>query len=121
MAYLHQWKNSGLYREFSGRVSGEEVLESNLKLQGDPRFDTIKYIINDFLLVSDIEINIDEIKRIAAIDKAASLSNSKLKIAMIVKWESLLVWVHMYIESMKGSSYQYKVFDGFQEAEIWCE
>lgn len=120
MSYLHQWNNRGLYRRFFGRISGDEILESNLKLQGDPRFDSINYIVNDFLRISDFDIDSGDIKRISAIDKAAALSNSKIKIANVVKSDSLLAMVNTYIELMKASGYQYMTFDNFEAAEIWC-
>jgi hypothetical protein len=44
----HQWEPGGLVRRHSGVVSCEDIVSSDARLQADPRFGEVRYIIDDF-------------------------------------------------------------------------
>lgn len=119
MTYINHWEDRGLYRKFSDTISGKEVLESNFALQGDPRFDEIRYIINDFREITDFEVSYTDINVISAVDTAASLTNPNIKIAMIASLEPLLVWIKLYCDIMEDSPYICKIFDDMNAARQW--
>ena len=119
MSHLNKWESNGLYRGFSNKITGEEVLKINLDIQGDPRFDDIRYVINDFTGIVDFDISDSDIEKIVAMDNAASKSNPKIKIALISIFEPLLVWINNYCDAMQGSRYECKIFDNTQDAYKW--
>ena len=119
MAHLNKWEDSGLYREFKDSITGKEVLDLNLDIHGDPRFDNIIYVINDFTKVNDFEFSDMDIKLIAVTDNVATLSNPRLKIALIVTLQPLIKWADSYCEHMKGSLYKTKIFDNLSDAKKW--
>ena len=125
MTHQNNWQENGLCRVYSGKVSGDEVLSSNLVIQGDPRFADIKYVINDFtriteFIVGKVDIlNIAASDSIAAIDNISSHSNPVLKIAIVAVFEPLLEWINLYIETMQGSPLQCKFFPSIDEAYTW--
>ena len=53
MSHTNIWEPGGLYRKFSGVLSGLEILESNFEIHTDPNFGHIDYVINDFTEVTE--------------------------------------------------------------------
>ena len=110
---------SVIYRKFTNHVSGKEVLNINLTIQGDPRFDDIKYVINDFTQIIDFDFSDMDIQKIMVTDNAAAKSNPNLKIALILTLEPLLEWANLYCEYMKDSPYTCAIFDNIPDAKKW--
>ena len=119
MAHLNTWEEKGLYREFKDNITGKEVLNINFTIQGDPRFDQIKYVINDFTQVTDFDFSDLDIKLLAITDDIAAKSNPMLKIALIITLEPLLEWADLYCEHMKDSPYTCKIFKHLSDAKKW--
>lgn len=120
MSYKNIWEEEGLYRIFSGVTSGVEVLDANLSLHGDPRFDNISYVLNDFSQIEDFKVSDMEITLIANIDSAAEKSKADLKIAIVATFIPLLEWISKYAEKMVNSCYEVKLFDNLEDARQWC-
>ncbi len=121
MAYSNTWEEKGLYRVFTGITSGLEVIDSNLSIHGDPRFDEIHYVLNDFTAIEGFEVSELDISLIANVDKAATMSKPILKIAIVTTCSDLLQWVEKYLQRMSDSSYTCCVFDNLEDARKWCE
>lgn len=119
MAYQNYWEEKGLYRVFTGFVSGEEVLNSNLDLHGDRRFDDIRYVLNDFSSIEDFHVHDIDIKLIASTDNAASMSKPFLKIAVVAKNKDLIGWVEEYLKRMTDVSYDCHLFNDIDVARNW--
>jgi len=115
----YKWEEEGLYRKFTDKINGDEILDDNLKLQGDVRFDDIRYVINDFTQIRDFDFSVLDVKKVAVNDEVASLSNPKIKIALISGYEPLLKWLKLYSESMEGSLYKCGIFDNSDDAYKW--
>lgn len=120
MAYEYIWEDNGLYRVFTGTTSGTEVLNSNLSIHGDPRFDEIDYVLNDFLSIDNFEVSDMDIKKIAHMDSVAELSKPTLKIAIITTHSELLEWVNKYLMCMKDATYICNIFSNIDDARQWC-
>jgi len=119
LSHLNTWENKGLYRKFENKISGEEVLTSNLTIQGDPRFDDIRYVINDFTQIVDFEVSGADINIIAATDNAAAISNPSIKIAIVSTHDPLLAWIKHYCEIMKDAPFECKIFDNINDTYKW--
>jgi len=115
----YKWEATGLYRIFTGKINGNEVLGDNLKLQGNARFDDIKYVINDFTQIVDFDFYDLDVQKISINDKVASKSNPYIKIALISAHEPLLKWLRSYADSMEGSIYKCDIFDNTDDAYKW--
>lgn len=121
MSYENRWEGQGLYRLYTDKISGKEVLESNLSIQGDSRFDDIRFIVNDFTNITEFEISEYDISKIVAIDNAAAKSNANIKIAIAATNADLLEWIRLYSEKMENSLYKnIRVFDTVDEAYKWA-
>jgi hypothetical protein len=120
MAITNIWEDKGLERVFSDSTSGQEVVESNLSLHGDPRFDNIYYVLNDFSAVETFQVSKIDVSLIASIDDAATVSKPRLKIAIVATLDSLLEWIYKYCEKMQDSPYECRVFSDVENARQWC-
>lgn len=121
MPYKNTWEQRGVYRVFSGKITGEEILEAVQKVEADARFDKIKYVINNFLDVTEIDVSPKDIKIIAAIDTAAALSNSDIKIAQLATDPQIAALNVLYSEAAGSSPYPTKVFHTLEDARKWIE
>ena len=119
MSYQNIWKENVLHRTFSEKTSAKEVLDSNLLIHGDSRFDRINYIINDFTQIDDFEVTEPEVREIVAIDNAAVNSKPRLKIAIVATLQPLLEWINLYCKKMESSSYECKIFSDKDDAHEW--
>ncbi len=120
MAYINDWRVKGIYRVFIGEVSGDEIVEAVLEIEGDQRFDDLDYIINDFRRVDKYEVSERDIKTIVKIDKHAVKINSKIRIAIVATHEPIHEWAKLYCNKMHDSPYDCEVFNSMEKAEKWA-
>lgn len=121
MAVSNTWEEHGLYREFSGKIDGEEIWGANLALHGDERFDQIKYVINDFTHIDGFEIRDVDVDAIVVMDKTASISKPTLNIAIVVGFNSFRDLAIKYQQKMNGSAYQCEIFNSTTDARAWID
>ena len=107
------WKNNELLWELSGVISAEEIHQINLDHQGDPRWDDLRYLIDDFKNVISIDLPEEELIVVQAIDKAKAISNSYLKIASITNSNETIKLADFYDTD---TSWKYGVFETLTEA-----
>ena len=55
MAFDLVWEPSGVWRRYSGRLTAADLLASLNQVQIDPRYDTLRYSLNDFLAVENVD------------------------------------------------------------------
>ena len=119
MPHTNKWEPGGLYRKFTGTISGEEILDSNFELHADPNFQTINYIINDFTEVTDHSIETVHTKVYASTDEVASNTKGRLKIALVVTQESLIALANHYRNEMTGNRFECDIFQTIEDARKW--
>ncbi len=83
MAYEIVWESRGAYKRYFGHVTDEELMQSLIKIESDPRFDDIRYVINDFLEVEGFAVSEDSVRVLSALDNAAASSNPNIRIAIV--------------------------------------
>ncbi|MEJ2142238.1 MAG: hypothetical protein P8Y24_07760 [Gammaproteobacteria bacterium] len=121
MSYKNIWEQHGIYRLFSGKLAGKELLESIQQVEADARFDSVRYVINNFLDVTEIDISPKDIKIIAAIDIAAALSNPHIYIAQVATDPQIEKLNELYSSVAGKSPYPTKVFNNLEDARKWLE
>ena len=119
MPHKNTWEPGGLYRKFTGTISGEEILESNFELHVDPNFQTINYIINDFTEVTSHSIETIHTKVYASTDEIVSNTKGKLKIALVVTQSPLIALANSYREEMIGNKFECDIFQSIEDARKW--
>ncbi|GAV19655.1 hypothetical protein MMIC_P0605 [Mariprofundus micogutta] len=121
MAHSSIWETDGLYRKFSGDISGYEILQSNIELQGDARFKNIEYVINDFTDVTSHSVEVVHTEAYASTDQIVSHTKHRLKIALVVPQVEMLALAENYCELMKGQLFECDIFRSLEQARSWLE
>ena len=83
MSYEILWEPRGTVKRFYGHVTDGQLMQSVIDIEGDHRFDTLRYVINDFLAVASFAVSAANVRVIAAIDAAAALTNPNIKVAIV--------------------------------------
>ena len=112
------WEQSGVYRAFFDRADCDEFMQSLKEVHGDARFDDIRYVINDFTACTEIVFDAEAIREMSAMDMAASVSNPRIRIAIVGASEFVKAGIEAYMA--KGlSPYPIQLFASLDEARRW--
>jgi hypothetical protein len=117
MAFEIVWEPKGVYKKMVGSVSAREFMGSIAALQNDPRYDTLRYSINDFLEVDSFQATESDIHLFAATGIGASISNPKIQIAIVATDPQLIEMVKVYAAL---SPYKVHFFSTLGNARQWA-
>lgn len=118
MPYNIVWEAHGVIKQFSGLVNGEELLRAGTDTEADPRFDSYRYVINDFLDCTGFSIASPVVEEIAAIDWAASRANSRIRVAVVATAPEIIEASRQYAASPLNV-YPTRIFPTMAEARAW--
>ena len=121
MSHDDCWENKGLYRKYKGIVTGKEIHKSLEDAGGDARMDSLNYVINDFLDMTEMDVSIEELKKISALDYALALSNPTVKIAIVGTEEGFQAMATLYGSISYENPYESKVFGTIEDAREWVK
>ena len=93
-------------------------MESVADIEGDPRFDDLRYVINDFLEVVSFSVTEENVLAISAIDAAAAITNPNIKIAVVAIDQQVRALAELYAAS-PWNAYPTKVFADIAAARAW--
>ena len=113
------WSKRGIEWSYSGRVSGQEIIESQLGIYGDPRFDELKYQLIDLSSVDCFEVSEQDMKKVAHLDKAAARSNSKIRLAVVATSEQAIELLDQYTKYGGEKHWENAAFASRTAAEEW--
>lgn len=115
-----RWLNEVLHYKFSNRITGELLINNNMILYGDPRLDDLKFVIIDFTDTTQVEDFTErDIMQISASDKAAAISNPRIRVAIVVNQESLGTLAAFYTAHSRESPWEIEIFQDLAKAKIW--
>lgn len=89
MAYNIEWHETGVYRTFSGDITGAEVLECTQAIITDQQFDHICYLASDYLAITSADFSMQQADELAKLYISAAKANQHLKVAVLVEDETL--------------------------------
>jgi hypothetical protein len=119
MSHTNTWETDGLYRQFSGEVSGEEILKSNLESHEHHRFHDIKYVINDFTRITGHAVEPVHMEIYAGTDEMISRSKGRMKIALVVDQAAYLPLAEQYVALMEGKRFECRIFPTLEQVRQW--
>ena len=117
MSYKLTWEPRGVYWEYSGEVTGQEIIEASTAIYGDPRFDSLKYKLVNFMAADNVLINENEVNLIAFQHVAAANSNPYVKTAIVNHEINDLI--RLFIANLRESNWQVEAFTNLEEANNW--
>ena len=120
MSFEILWEPSGVVKRFYGYLTGDDLKESGKRLHGNEKFDIIKYVINDFLGVTEVSVTDDDVEEINAIDNAASYSNKKLKLSVVATNQRIVGLATQYANS-PDNIHPFGIFSTIEAARDWLD
>jgi len=120
MGYEIVWEPRGACKRFFGQVSDAELMRSVVEIEGDHRFDAIRYVVNDFRAVEGFQVTEENVMTISAIDGAASITNPTIKIAIVAVDAAVRAMAELYANSPLNT-YPTRIFAAMAEARAWAE
>lgn len=118
MPYRITWEEHGIHVRYTGIVTTEEVLAYATEVQGDARFDDIRYSLNDFSACEGVVSSQPALELLAAGDNGAAASNPRVKIAVVTDRQDVIDTVRAYLE-IGLSRYPLRIFPTLTEARAW--
>lgn len=112
------WESEGVHRVFVGRADCAEFLDSLRQVYGDPRFDDVRYVINDFTACTELSMDPEAIREMSAMDLAASYSNPRIRIAIVGTSELFETGIAAYA-GVGLSPYPLQLFASLDDARRW--
>lgn len=121
MPIQHSWKKRGVYRKLTGHITGQELIRAVEEVVVSPDFENFRWVINDFLEMTDHSVTTDDIEYLAAINAAASLTNPRISIAVVASESTIRVLAELFDTKSKelDSAYETRVFFSADEAKSW--
>jgi hypothetical protein len=124
MPYQISWEKKGIVYKFYDFITPKEVISSSEDKYGDDRFDSLRYQILDLseikpVAVNDPDMALQLVKRIAATDRAAAISNPDMKIAIVTSLEIISTLACLYSAELSDSPWMSSVFKTSTEAREW--
>lgn len=115
------WEHKGVYKHLSGFVSAEEFVRSVEAIQADPRFDEIRYVINDFCDVTGHQLTHELLSELAAIQYGAHASNPNCRVVYVGTDLALTCLLEDVLIGSMLSAYQVTLFASVPEAREWLQ
>ncbi|WP_444996972.1 hypothetical protein [Aliikangiella sp. IMCC44359] len=122
MTVVHDWISDELLRvNYSGDVTGQELLDSVMLVGEDVRMEKLRYIIADWSTIKDAQITADDIRQLAAYILALSKSFPGVKnVSVVSDYESGQARASFYEFLAEESSWVIGTCASYQEALDWC-
>lgn len=119
MAYELVWEPEGVVRQFSGSISAREFIRSVERVQGDPRFDDMRYVINDFSAATAQMLTEEVFTELAVLHYGAHTSNPNCRVVFVTTDMALVALIRKVLLNGPVVSYQTEVFTTLVEARDW--
>lgn len=120
MPYETTWETNGISQKFWGVVSSPELFDSLKNVHQDPRFNSIQYVIKDYLSVDVFDVGLKTVLNVRAFSMATQKTNPDLVVA-IVTTNPQIVAASTAASSYRFDSYPRKIFSTVAEARAWIE
>lgn len=75
MSFTLEWTPRGVIKRFHGHLSGRDLVASAEAVGSDPRYDHLRFILNDFTAVSSHAVAETDIEHFASLRIGAALHN----------------------------------------------
>ena len=118
MSYDVFWEPRGVVKRFEGVVSSADMIRSVVETEADARFDSLRFVINDFRDVSQIEFGVQEVSEVATLDLGASRTNPAIRIAVVATLPEVIAMAEHYANSPLNV-YPTRIFASMEAARAW--
>ncbi len=120
MPYSIHWEPRGVYKKYTGLVTGEEFLHAVRQVNAHPDFGAFHYVINDFLACTAFPVSKSEYDDILAAAIGANVSNPKFVAAFVAADAALAASLESMVENAR-SCMRVRIFGDLAAARGWVE
>lgn len=100
MPYEVAWEPRGVRLSLRGHVTAAELLLAFSELSGHEQFSEARYLLCDLTAVDALQADPADIEYLAAMTKAAVLSNSRCVAAYVVRDRSVTAFVELFASQL---------------------
>ncbi len=118
MSYELIWEPRGVTKLFFGHVTADDLVQSVKSVHGDSRFDSLRFVINDFLGCKELSVTAEAVDEISAVDGAAAMSNPNIAIAVVATAPAIVDLASQYAQSPMNA-YPTRIFPTQVEGRAW--
>ncbi len=121
MPYELIWEDHGVVFRFWDVITDDELVQSNLDVYSDPRFEKIEYELAIFQDSVTFAASAETVRHVAQLDAKASKKNSGIIVAIVASQMVIRGLANLYRLQHEVSSGQWttKYFDSEEEARQW--
>ena len=119
MPYETRWEPEGVHWTYSGVLSDDDVLRSNLEIYDDARFDTIRYQILNLLEVKEFAASAGAMRTVSRMDKDQAVRNPNVKVAIVATAALIRGMANVYTLSGGDNFWEVQVFENEADARAW--
>jgi len=110
-----------LVRKMTGRVQLNELIDSMLEMSGDPRFDSLKYLIGDWQGADQVDITEADFEAGRQFLDAISLSCGYIKNAVVINDDERSRKLAEMYKDDHNEKWTVKIFYDINEARAWLK
>jgi hypothetical protein len=118
MPYTLIWEPDGIYKKFTGVVTGAELLRSVNEVAYDMRFAKARYEVSDYLSANSTDFSQDALNEVRAVRIGSFQSNPRIKVAIVTLNPEIQQRIHSTIAT-RLTLHQTKVFSELADANEW--
>lgn len=119
MGYKLVWEPPGVTMHLFGHVTGEELLASLIEVEGDARFDRLRFCIRDFLDADSVTVSTALNEEALAHDIGAAMTNPYIRVAVVTaapEVEALAI----QRAAAAGRTHRTRIFSTRRAARAWA-
>lgn len=118
MPYALHWETHGVYKKFSGVVTGAELLQSVVDVASHVKFRSLVYEVSDYLSAAETDFSQDALNEVRAIRIGSFQTNPNIKVAIITLDPLVQQRIYSTIAA-RLTLHQTRVFSATAEANAW--
>ena len=121
MPYELIWEDRGVLWRFRDVVTGEELVQANLDIYSDPKFESIKYELVNFSDSVVFKASSETVRLVAEMDAEASKRNQKIVVVIVASQTVIQGLANLYRlqHEATGGSWRTEYFATEEEARRW--
>ena len=118
MPYTLIWEPDGVYKKFTGLVTGAELVHSVNEVAYDMRFAKARYEVSDYLSADSTDFSQDALNEVRAVRIGSFQSNPRIKVAIVTLNTEIQQRIYSTIAA-RLTLHQTKVFSTVDDANEW--
>lgn len=120
MPYALHWESQGVYKKFSGVVTGAELVQSVIDVASNAKFGGLVYEISDYLSADETVFSQDELNEVRAVRMGSFKANPNIKVAIVTTDPHIQQRIYSTIAA-RLTLHQTRVFSTMADANAWLD